>query len=99
MNQRLEEEIDKMFGISGRDSNGRPIQDVSDWKEAPDVMMSMNQSAIRQFAQHFYNLALEDVKKEVERLCEKAKCGEGEYRNGAQHTLITIKDFIEKQEI
>lgn len=52
-----------------------------------------------QLAEHFYNLALEDVKKEVEKLAEKAKSGKGEYRNGAQHTLIAINDFVEKQEV
>ena len=34
----------------------------------------------------------------VERLIEKAKQGDGEYFNGAWHTLITLTDFIDSLE-
>ena len=66
MIEQLEKQIDKFFGIEKRNTDGIPIQNVSDWKETPETMMSMNAPALRSFAQHFYNLALQDIKKEVE---------------------------------
>lgn len=36
---------------------------------------------------------------EIERLFEKVGNSLGEYRNGAEHTLISIKDFIDKLEV
>ena len=36
---------------------------------------------------------------EIERLFEKAGNSLGEYRNGAEHTLISIKDFLDTLEV
>ena len=37
----------------------------------------------------------EKIKAKIERLFEKAGESLGEYRNGAEHTLITLNDFID----
>ena len=37
----------------------------------------------------------EKIRAEIERLFEKAGESLGEYRNGAEHTLITLNDFID----
>ena len=36
---------------------------------------------------------------EIERLFEKAEKSSGEYRNGAIHTLITFRDFLDTNEV
>ena len=107
MNERLEQEIDKWFGITQRDAAGKSVQDVSDWKESPDVMMCMNVASIRGFAERFYNLALADVKGEVEKELkysrdsqafsnrESRENGVDYYNSGSIDTLMKLEDFID----
>ena len=102
MNERLEQEIDKWFGILQRDCNGKPVQEVSDWKETPDVMMSMNVASIKSFANHFYNLALADVRGEVIRLnninkqiAKEKKEGASKWQEGVSAGYADIISFID----
>ena len=44
-------------------------------------------------------ILLDAVLAEIERLFEKAGNSLGEYRNGAEHTLISIKDFLDTLEV
>lgn len=44
-------------------------------------------------------IELDALVAEIERLFEKAGNSLGEYRNGAEHTLISIKDFLNTLEV
>ena len=90
MNERLEKEIDKRFEqakVVGYMDGYGPVE--------------ISKEPFTRIARHFYNLALEDVKKEIERIrtnvYDCAKMRPAERQLGACMALDDIEDFINEQ--
>jgi len=62
-------------------------------QEIRDYIGAQKSDVFRDVAEHFYNLALEDVRKEVENHKNLLKC-EGEYTNYAGRRLDEAKDVL-----
>ena len=92
MNERLEKEMDKFYGIY-RNANGNTF-DISNYESCYDWKNDESAKHECDIAEYFYNLALKDVKKEVEKHRDLLKL-ESEYTTYAGGRLDETKDILD----